>query len=92
MNTVLEQLLSEILFFLLELISLLHVVHEFLHVHLKGKSTISVKSSEEILAEVPSIPSNHGAAFFSLLRAEVQLIASLTFQEEDTRDFSRAVW
>ena len=83
--------MSEILFLLLEVVSLLHVVHEFLHVHIKRKSAISVESSEEVLAEIPSVPGNDGAAFVSLLRAEVQLIASITLQKEDTRDLFRAV-
>ena len=47
-NIVLTQLLPEVLFLLLEFISLLHVVHEFLHIHLKRESIISVQSSEEI--------------------------------------------
>ena len=42
-----------------------------------------MESSEEILAEVPSVPGNDGAAFVSLLRAEVQLIATIRLQEED---------
>ena len=70
---------------MLEVISLLKVIHEFLHVHFKRQSPISVESSEEILAEIPSVPGNDGAAFVSLLRAEVQLVASITLQEEDAR-------
>ena len=42
------QILFEILFLLLEVISLFHTVHEFLHVHLKRESSISIESFEEI--------------------------------------------
>ena len=85
------ELLFKLASLVLEVISLFHAVHELLHVHSKGQSPISVESSEEILAEIPSVPGNDGAAFVSLLRAEVQLIASITLQEEDARDTGRAV-
>ena len=77
---------------MLKVISLLHVVHEFLHVYLKGKSTISVESFEEIITEIPPVPGNVGATFLSPLCAEVKLITSFTFQKEGARDFLWAVW
>ena len=73
-------------------IPLLHVIHEFLYIHLKGKSSISVEGVEEILTEIPSVPGDGGPAFVSLFCAEVQLVARLALQEEDTRGFLRAVW
>ena len=72
------ELLFKLVSLVLELISLFHAVHKFLHVHSKWKSPISVENSEEILADVPPVPGNDGAAFVSLLSAEVQLIASIT--------------
>ena len=78
------ELLFKIVPLVLEVISMFHAIHQILYVHSKGQSSISVESFEEILVEIPSVPGNDGAAFVSLLRAEVQLMASLTFQEEDT--------
>jgi hypothetical protein len=72
-------------------IPLLHVIHEFLYIHLKGKSPISVKGVEEILTEIPSVPGDGGPAFVPLLCAEMQLVASLALQEEEARDPFRAI-
>ena len=85
------QLLFQILLPLLVDISLLHVAHQFLNIHLEGKSPISVEGVEEILTKIPSVPGDGGPAFVSLLCAKVQLIASLALQEEDARDSFRAV-
>ena len=70
------KLLPQTVSLLLEEISLLHVDHQFLDIHFEGKPVISVENIEEILAKIPSVPGNNGAAFVSPLCAEVQFIAS----------------
>ena len=70
---------------LLVIISLLHVVHQILDIHLERKSAISVQNVEEVLIEIPSVPANDGFAFVSPLRAEVQLIPTLAFQKDSAR-------
>jgi hypothetical protein len=65
------KLLPQIVSLLLKKISLLHVDHQFLDIHSKREPIVSVESIEKILAKIPSVPSNNGAAFVSPLCAEV---------------------
>ena len=88
----LSNLSSSFLFSLFENISLLHAIHELLYVHIEGKSSISVECLKEIWAKVPPEPGNDGAVFVPPLCTKVQLITSLTFQEESARDSCKAMW
>ena len=90
-GSLLLKLLPQIVSLLLELISLLHGDHQFLDIHFKRKSIVSVEHIEEILAKVPSVPSNDGATFVSSPRAEVQLIATHTLQEKNARVYFMTV-
>ena len=71
----------------LESVSLLHIVHEFLNVHLKGQSAIIPQHFEEVWTKIPPIPWVLDWTLLLCYGAEMKFVTITTFQEESAWDF-----